>query len=84
MGNHADPNGDPPATDALSRRRRSVLFAAVGACLLGLVMIRHSGSPPPLPPQTRAVAAASPSASASASPCAVPPPVWCPTRTPSG
>lgn len=82
MGNHADPNGDPPTTESLGRQRRSVLFAAVGACVLGLVMIRHAGSPPPLPPQTRAVVAASPSASAT--PCSAPPSVSSPTRTPSG
>ncbi|GAB2697000.1 class F sortase [Kitasatospora kifunensis] len=67
MGNHADANGDSLGTGTLSHQRRSVLFAALGACLLGLFMIRHSGSPPPPAPQARAVAIASPNAAASPS-----------------
>lgn len=98
MGNHADANGDSTGTGTLSHQRRSVLFAALGACLLGLFMIHHSVSPPPPPPQTRAVAIASPNAITSphtaASPNAVaspstapvqrPPPTSSPMRTPPG
>ncbi|MCX4750237.1 class F sortase [Kitasatospora sp. NBC_01287] len=69
MGNHAPANGDPSSSpDPLGRQRRNVLFAAVGACLLGLFMIHRAADPTAgLPPLPNSMAAqASPSASTSA------------------
>ncbi|WP_083977364.1 class F sortase [Kitasatospora azatica] len=66
MGNPVPPTDDPPPLGSgLSPRRRNVLFAALGACLIGLLLIHRSEQPrSPLPPRqpTAAQAVASPSA----------------------
>ncbi|MGF1426842.1 class F sortase, partial [Kitasatospora sp. LaBMicrA B282] len=70
MGNHA-PANDPPVSypDPVARRRRNLLFTALGACLLGLFMLHRAGDPtaslPPKPSAALAHPAASPTATPS-------------------